>query len=105
LNLCKTFNILKIGTERHRTVVVAEKKENKKIQTLTGQFSPLVKEDTFKQVQFDLDFSAEAPNKVTNVFVRGDYCYLSTSGNFQIDPYEKYDDPTIKRGLSAQNLK
>jgi hypothetical protein len=31
LNLCKTFNILKIGTERHRTVVVAEKKENKKI--------------------------------------------------------------------------
>jgi hypothetical protein len=55
-------------------------------------------------VQFDLDFSAGAPNKVTNVFVRGDYCYVSTSGNFQIDPYEK-DDPTIKRGLSAQNLK
>lgn len=105
LSLCKTFNIQKVGTQRHKSVIVAQKKDTKNVQIMIGQFAPLVKEDSFKRAQFDIDFSENGPNKVTQIYVRNDLFYLSTAGNFKIDPYDTKEDPSFKRGLSAQGLK
>jgi len=83
-------------------VVGAKKKDSDKGQVMIGQFAPIAKEDSFKSAQFDLDLSGKGPNKVTQLFVRerNEAVYVSTSGSFQLDPYDTAG-PDFKRGLKA----
>lgn len=84
--------------------MVAQKKDSGKVQVLIGQFAPISKEDNFKSTQFDVDLSGKGPNKVTQLFVRSDAVYVSTSGSFQLDPYDNAGKD-FKRGFKAQGLK
>lgn len=85
-------------------MIVVQKKDSEKVQVLIGQFAPISKEDDFKTAQFDLDLSGRGPNRVTQLYVRNESVYVSTSGTFNLDPYDTAG-PDFKRGFEAQHLK
>lgn len=65
LSLCTQYKIQKFDTEKQKTVIVAEKKESGTVQVLVGQFAPLIKEESYKTAQVELDLSGKtSPTKV-----------------------------------------
>jgi len=105
LGLCAQYKVQKFDTEKNKTVIVAEKKDSGKVQVLVGQFAPLVKEESFKTAQLELDLSGKTtPTRVSQIYVRDSSAYISTTGSFRIDPYEQFSK-TVKAGFPAQELK
>jgi alpha-tubulin suppressor-like RCC1 family protein len=101
LGLCSQYKVQKFDTEKNKTVIVAEKKDSGTVQVLVGQFAPLVKEESFKTAQLELDLSGKTtPTKVSQIYVRDNSAYISTSGSFRIDPYDQLST-TVKTGFAA----
>lgn len=105
LGLCTQYKVQKFDTEKNKTVIVAEKKESGTVQVLVGQFAPLIKEESYKTAQVELDLSGKTtPTTVSQIYVRDSSVYISTNGSYQIDPYNQQLDK-IKVGFSAQGIK
>jgi hypothetical protein len=80
LKLSAEFDIFKMGCGARESVIVAKKKGTEKVQILAGQFAPLSKEDSYKQVQNEIDLAPNGPNKVTQIYVHDRQVFLSTAG-------------------------